>query len=229
MSSQAGTSIINIDRFCFHPLAKRGLLWSDQGTLLVADLHLGKEATFCRGGIAVPRGATAGTLQMITEMLVESSASTLVILGDLFHARSSLAADIRQSFDEFLKRHRDVHVVLVKGNHDKSTGSLPTHWPMQIVDAPWSVDGVSLAHYPSPPSVGTQLCIAGHLHPAIRLRGAGERKLPCFYFDADMRCITLPAAGEFTGTAMIRPKTNDRVWGISEDEVVELDPRLLAK
>lgn len=197
--------------------------------LLVADLHLGKEATFCRGGIAVPRGSTVATLQMITDMLVESSASTLVILGDLFHAKSSLAADIRHCFEEFLKRHQGVDVVLVKGNHDKSTGSLPTHWPMQIVDAPWSFDGVSLVHYPSPPSDGTQLCIAGHLHPAIRLRVAGAGKLPCFHFDADMRCITLPAAGEFTGTAVIRPNANDRVWVISEDDVLELDSRLLMK
>ena len=49
--------------------AECGVYLPDQNSLLVADLHLGKEATFRRHGIPVPGGSSDGTLQSVTAML----------------------------------------------------------------------------------------------------------------------------------------------------------------
>jgi hypothetical protein len=141
---------MDLSDFQFVPLAHDGLYWPSQKTLFVADLHLGKEASFCREGIAVPRGASERTLQRISKMLAETEAERLVILGDLFHARSSLAEDVRALFASFLESVSPVSVTLVLGNHDRAVGALPNEWPMKIVNA-WSMNGISLSHFPSLP------------------------------------------------------------------------------
>jgi uncharacterized protein len=215
--------------FQFVPIAHGGLFWPSQKTLLVADLHLGKEATFCREGIAVPRGASERTLQRISQMLRETEANCLQILGDLFHARSSLAKDVRALFATFLESHRKVTTTLVLGNHDRAVGVLPSDWPLKILES-GSLQGISLSHFPSAPADECLLTIAGHLHPAVRLRGpaASEGKLACFHFDAARRCLTLPAVGDFTGTVQIHPTAGDRVWITVGDEVKEIDLRMIA-
>lgn len=208
----------------FQALGGGGLFWIAERMLLVSDLHLGKEATFCGGGIPVPRGATQSTLRCVSQMIAQTDAEKLVILGDLFHARSSLADDVRSNFEKFLSDHPDVDTTLVRGNHDDSTGGLPAHWPMRIVRPPWDRGGVTLHHFPGPPSDGSSLRIAGHTHPAFRIgdRIASTGKLPCFHYERATRCITLPAAGRFTGTSAIRPAKGDRVWVIADGQVFEV-------
>jgi DNA ligase-associated metallophosphoesterase len=208
----------------FQALSGGGLFWIAERTLLVSDLHLGKEATFCGGGIPVPRGATRSTLRGVAGMIAQSGAEKVVILGDLFHARSSLADDVRSNFEGFLSDHPDVDMTLVCGNHDDSTGVLPAQWPMRIVRPPWDLGGVTLHHFPGPPSDGASLRIAGHTHPAFRIadRIASIGKLPCFHYERATRCITLPAAGRFTGTVAIRPAKGDRVWVIADERVFEI-------
>ncbi len=213
----------------FTPLADRGLFWQSQNTLMVADLHLGKEATFCASGIAVPRGSTGRTLQCVEAMLRQTQSSRLIILGDLFHAKSSLAPDVREQFIQFLDRCGAGEVILVRGNHDRSAGTLPSDWPLVVVEEPLVIDQVELAHFPGPPTAPNQLRIAGHLHPGVVLgRPAGGRKLPCFHYSAHDACLTLPAAGDFTGTARVRPSGQDRVWIAAENTVIEVDLRHLA-
>jgi uncharacterized protein len=214
-----------MDENQFRPLAKRGLYWVDQNALLVADLHLGKEATFCHEGIAVPRGASERTLEVIAEMLQITGASQLMILGDLFHAKSSLADDMKSLFAKFLLDTTPVQVSLIKGNHDRAVGELPTDWPMQVVQSPYVIGEIELSHFPDHAAPECSLRIAGHVHPAVRLRGTGhaEGNLACFHYDAQRRCLTLPAVGAFTGTKQIRPTGQDRVWIVSENELFEID------
>jgi hypothetical protein len=42
--------------------------------------------------------------------------------------------------------------------------------------------------------------------------------LPCFYFGRDYGL--LPAFGEFTGTAVIRPRVGESVFVLAGDEIV---------
>lgn len=215
---------VTLNRVEFRLLAGRGIYWPEQRMLLVSDLHLGKEATFRASGLAVPRGSTDATLDAIREMIAETDADRLVILGDLFHARSSLADDVRHSFTRFLRQHDHVEVTLVMGNHDVATGPLSNEWRMRVVEPPWEIGAVTLEHFPGPPAGDSQLCLAGHLHPAVRLGDSmsSTGKLPCFYFDAARSCLILPAIGQFTGTAAVQPVGNDRVWVMADGEIIEI-------
>ena len=64
--------------------------------------------------------------------------------------------------------------------------------------------------------------LAGHIHPAISLAGPGRQRerLPCFLFGE--RIGLLPAFGDFTGGATVRPRPGDRVFGVAGDEVVPI-------
>jgi hypothetical protein len=44
--------------------------------------------------------------------------------------------------------------------------------------------------------------------------------LPCFHFGANV--AILPAFGEFTGTALVRPVAGDRVYVVAGERVLEM-------
>ncbi|TWT87918.1 ligase-associated DNA damage response endonuclease PdeM [Neorhodopirellula pilleata] len=208
-------------------LGQKGLYWPKHRALLVADLHLGKDATFRHFGIGVPRGSTKSTLLSVSTMLESTGAEELFVLGDLCHARSSLSATTRDAFAAFQNEHGGVAFHLIEGNHDRSAGRLPDDWRFNEVGTAFHLDGVTMAHEPADCPVGSSILITGHWHPAWQLRHAGEStgKLPCFWHHAAQRCLVLPACGHFTGTELITPRNQDQLWVIVEDQVISILPR----
>src|SRR6185312_13071208 len=101
-------------------LPERALFWPRTRTLVVADLHWGKAATFRAAGIPIPVGTTAGDLARLDAVLDRTGAHRIVILGDLFHAAAGRAA--KNTVAE-LRRWRsaraDIDILLVRGNHDR--------------------------------------------------------------------------------------------------------------
>jgi len=197
---------------------QRAAYWPAQEMLLVADLHLGKESTFRRNGIAVPEGPTAATLRAVSRLLSRSGATRLCILGDLFHAPSSLTAGVRGHLNEFFARHTQVTATLVLGNHDRALGNRLAAFPLQVVRHAWEVDRVMLTHEPQPPDSGADLTISGHLHPALRVEAGPGGRCACFWWSK--KCFVLPAMGAFTGTSLVKPKRHDRVWLVAGDRVI---------
>lgn len=203
-------------------LGDRGVFCPAQRSLFVADLHLGKDATFQSYGIAVPLGGTQATLERLARMIRAKQPRQVIILGDLFHARSSLTEQVRTWFADWLEGFSAVDFLLVRGNHDAHLGPLPMSWRLEVVDPPWPNHDRVLVHVPRPAAADERLVLAGHLHPAVRLSDELEisGKFPCFHFAAG--CLTLPAIGEFTGTALVRRQVDDRVWAVIEDQVVPI-------
>ncbi|MDZ7683105.1 MAG: hypothetical protein U5J63_15710 [Fodinibius sp.] len=66
----------------------------------------------------------------------------------------------------------------------------------------------------------SQYVLSGHIHPAVQLSGQGRQrmKLPCFYFGS--RYGILPAFGEFTGTHVIEPDHDDRIFMIVDSQII---------
>jgi len=211
-----------IDGIDFWLLAKRGLYWPEQRTLFVADTHFGKEATFRSQGVAVPRGSTQATLITIAQMISECQATRLILLGDMFHARSSISQDIRESLDGFFSTHPQLRFTLVLGNHDRGILALLKAWPIEVVDSGTSIDSVSISHFPQEPSPSTKLLLCGHLHPAYRFSSKIDSvgKLPCFWLSN--RQLVLPAVGEFTGTKIVNPGKSDQTWVIADEQVLRV-------
>ena len=200
-------------------LADRGMYWPARRTLFIADTHFGKEATFRRNGIPVPVGSTEGTLNRIRRLLEQTQATQLCILGDMFHAKSSLSADVRYSLDAFFAAFSKLSVLLVRGNHDSRLGPLPTNWPVEVVEPGIRMHDVALGHHPEPVPENARLYLCGHLHPTIQVNCGKEKlgKLPCFWHSVG--CLILPAIGQFTGTHLVHPGSADTAWVVTDDEI----------
>jgi len=201
-------------------LPQRAAFLPAQRTLLIADAHIGKAATFRRLGLPVPHGTTAQTLALLDELIEGTGAARIVFLGDLLHSARGRAAATLEAVAQWRARHAGLALTLVRGNHDRHAGDPPAEWGVEAVDEPLRLGALALAHHPAP--VAGARVIAGHLHPCVVLGGrARERlRLPCFHFGAAV-CV-LPAFGAFTGMHAVRPAAGDRVFAIADDSVREI-------
>lgn len=213
---------VTIKEHAFLLLPKRGVFWPAQKTLFIADTHFGKEATFRSQGVPVPRGSTRGTLKTIAEMISECQATRLILLGDMFHARSSISQDIRDSMDAFFGEQRGLGFTLVLGNHDRNVRKLLVNWPIEIVDPMTSIGRIAISHIPNEPSQENDLLLCGHIHPSYRFQSKFDSlgNLPCFWLSN--RQLVLPAIGEFTGTHAIKPARSNRIWVIAGRQIIEV-------
>ena len=207
--------------------ADRALVWPGARTVFIADLHLGKAATFRSAGIPVPESGTREDLARLARIIREEGAERLVILGDLFHAKRGRTPAVAEAAAAWRAAHAALHIVLVRGNHDRSAGDPDAALGMEVVDN-GSVMGPFALHHE--PCAGSEhgYGLAGHIHPAVRLEDplTGQTvRVPCFWFGA--ACAVVPAFGGFTGTGIVEPRTGDRVVALVGGGVVDISHRLV--
>lgn len=183
-------------------LAEHALFWPARRTLFIADVHLGKAASFRAQGVALPSGHSSHDLERISALLSAHAVTRLVILGDLVHTQSSYTEALDRNFRSFRSRHGNTAMVLVRGNHDQHAGDAPQPWGLDVVAAPYALGPFQCCHEPHVAYVdGFEL--AGHLHPALRVQTAREGvTLPCFWQHA--QGLVLPAFGSLTGKFSVR-------------------------
>ncbi len=198
--------------------AARAAFWRHRQTLLIADLHLGKASAFRHAGIPVPEQVTRADLDRLARLLTCTGAERLVVLGDLFHARTGLSDSTMHAFLAWRGVHSSLEIRLMIGNHDR---------PILPFSADWKI--LASEYLREPPFVFTHemseakelFALCGHVHPAISCLG---RRLPCFHFSD--RIGFLPAFSGFTGMHSIRPQPQDQVFAVAGEEVVRI-PRSL--
>ncbi|HBE71682.1 MAG TPA: ligase-associated DNA damage response endonuclease PdeM [Planctomycetaceae bacterium] len=174
--------------------------------LVVADTHFGKDASFRKSGLAVPRGSSEETLSQIDSLVSRYRPNSLVFLGDMFHAKCSLTAELNDGLRDFFRRHSGVSMHLTLGNHDVAADRFPVEWPLEVSRS-LCVEDTTFEHFPRELGDGERL-VCGHLHPAVKIDDVG--RLPCFWLSGSQ--LVLPAIGEFTGAKTIVPSPEDRVW-----------------
>lgn len=199
-------------------LPGRAVFWPRASSLLVADVHLGKAAAFRRAGIPVPQGTTDENLSRLSALVRACGAERIVFLGDLVHDAAARRA-ASAAFVRWREQHRELAVVLVRGNHDRRAGMPAPEWKVSVVPEPLIENALALCHVPQ--QVPGHYVIAGHTHPGIRLNGRGRDslRLPCFWFTQTH--AVMPAFGAFTGLANIVPDIGDKIF-------IEADERVLA-
>ena len=202
-------------------LNERALYWPGASTLVVADLHWGKAATFRSVGIPIPIGTTSDDLARLDSALQRTHARRMVVLGDLFHAKAGRIAS--HTLAE-LRRWRNLagnfEILLVRGNHDRHAGDPPSDLHINCVNAPAYVPPFVFRHEPAD-STGAY-GLAGHIHPGLTLVGRGLQRetLPCFL--VGKTAAVIPAFGSFTGFGVVEPGPEDRAFVIAGDEVLEV-------
>jgi uncharacterized protein len=209
-----------VSRFAFLP--ERAVLEMSTLTLYLADLHIGKSASFRAKAIPIPEGDTGADLQRLTRAIERTGATRIVILGDFLHAASS---HLDTQWKAWRREHADIPITVVRGNHDLTAGDPSPDWGVKLVEEPATDGPLVLRHHPEVSKYG--FVLAGHLHPAVRLRGSGRDNLslPCFHLAS--RVLVLPAFTQFSGGHPVSPRRGDRVFAIAEDSVLDVTALVL--
>ncbi|MBL0307199.1 MAG: ligase-associated DNA damage response endonuclease PdeM [Chitinophagaceae bacterium] len=214
--------IIRNNTFWVSP--ERCLLWEEENTLIVADLHLGKSGHFRKSGIGIPQSIYKADLQRLMAQLYLYKVDRLIIAGDLTHSTANKELDL------FLKWRKDfslLHIDLVKGNHDILADSWYEEAAIKV--STWKMKTgpfIFLHDLKAEKDLTAEekglYRFTGHLHPAINLKGKGKQslKFPCFYFTKEY-CI-LPAFSRFTAGFKVNPEKNETVFAIVEDGIMQL-------
>jgi len=155
------------------------------GTLVVADLHIGIEYALARDGIRVP-SQTQKMKKRILELLKRTKSRRLILLGDVKHSIPSISVQEYRELPEFLNelsRHADI--VVIKGNHD---GNIKKIAPDLEVVNELILGDAALCHGSSwlkVEELDFAAIVMGHNHPAISFADRFGRKVK---EDAWIRC-----------------------------------------
>jgi uncharacterized protein len=204
-------------------LPERALWWPAEHTLFVADLHLGKAASYRALGQPVPGGTTQQNIARLDALIERLAVRELVFLGDFLHAAQSRTSGVMAALDQWRARHPQLTCTLVRGNHDSRAGDPPLSLDIAVVDEPHLIGPFACCHHPQ--DHATHFVLAGHLHPVCTLHGAGRDSLrmPCFVHEG--RQALLPAFGEFTGGWHVERAPGRRFYGVGGGGVWALPPR----
>jgi len=209
-------------------LAGRAAFVPATATLLVADVHLGKAATFRRAGIPVPEGTAQRDLARLVRLAAEQAARRVVVLGDLLHAKGGCTDAVWAEFRDCRKRI-EAEFVLVLGNHDRGLASdaaaLAARLGIDACVAALDEPPFRFVHEPASPRSGLpaeRTVVAGHLHPTVAIGAPGGDRLVERCFVAEPGTVVLPAFGSFTGGHRVATAPERRLWVARDDGVVEV-------
>lgn len=195
------------------------------GTLLVADLHLGKAATFRNAGIPVPEGSAQADLARLERLVHDTAARRLMVLGDLFHARSGCTRTVFEEFAAARSRFPATEVILIAGNHDRAIGKIPPSLGIDSCLRTHDEPPFHFVHEPAtelPEPGRTCFTIAGHLHPTVTIRSPSGDRISERCFVAEEATLVLPAFGSFTGGHRMTHADGLRLWIARDDGVADV-------
>lgn len=200
----------------FVPHLSGGLFWPGEDTLIVSDLHLEQGVSLARRGLHVPPYDTQATLSELKNLLAETGAQRLVLLGDSFHAPDAHAVLDEQACAELQAITGLVETIWICGNHDPDPpGNLGGRAATEL-----TLGAIILRHIPSPVPHGC-VEISGHLHPGVSIINRGRRTHgKCFV--SDQRRLIMPAFGAYTGALSVSSRAYDGLFDEPEAQVFML-------
>ena len=155
------------------------------GTLVVADLHVGRAEA---SAVAFPLGERDDLASRLAAHVEAVSPAEVAFAGDVLHEFGRVSRGARETLCALADACRDAGArpVMVAGNHDAMLGEA---WDGPVYDAyrPGGGDGdggdadgdVLVCHGHEAPEGDASLYVVGHDHPAIDVEG---RRRPCFLY-----------------------------------------------
>ena len=220
MSAESRDLLIQVRGVDLELLPERLLYLPDRSTLVAADLHLGKSAALGQVLPSVPDRIPGDDLGRLSMAIERKKAARLLILGDMIHSRSGRHQHVFRELIQWRQRHPEIGISLIRGNHDRHAGDPPSTLGCRCLDGPLLDAPFLFAHEPFQSQGG--YVVAGHLHPAVRLRGPGRHSERAFCFLFGELSAVLPSFGTLTGAKTVNPDPSSRVFVIAGDRVVEV-------
>jgi DNA ligase-associated metallophosphoesterase len=202
-------------------LPERAIYISKKKILILSDLHLGKINHFRKAGIAVPTSANKANTELLVKLLMELKPKRVIFVGDLFHSNYNTEWEV---LGQVIQHFENCSFELVPGNHDIMSDIQYQRHSIQVHETQYSLSKkLILTHEPIENPKVNHYYISGHIHPAITLMGRGRQSVtfPCFWFGKQQGF--LPAFGVFTGFKRVKPESGDKIFGIVNENVVEIN------
>ncbi|MBA3817100.1 MAG: ligase-associated DNA damage response endonuclease PdeM [Parachlamydiaceae bacterium] len=210
---------LTINNQTCHLLAKKAVYWEEKKTVILADVHIGKDTVFRKAGIPIPEGILDDDLINIAELLNSVNAEKCIIVGDLIHAESGISENVKKKFSDWLNTTQcEMHLVL--GNHDHALiKKLPPEWPLFTHKNGLLIEPFYFSHFPMEHE--KWFVWSGHLHPKVAISNNYDRiVLRCFQVFKNLAII--PAFGFFVGGSMVKKSKDCKIYAIADDSVVEI-------
>ncbi len=212
----------------------------DLDAIVLADLHLGFEDEAASMGYFIPRVQGRRTVNILRRALEQTRASTVILAGDVKHSFSRLTRSEREELKKLFTflLERDVHTIIVRGNHDNYLTLIARDYRVEVVDS-LRAEGTIVVHGHKSleKDLKGDIIVMGHEHPSIRIRDklGYVAKFPCF-LTAPLRSregivVVLPAVGQYqTGTTVSLSKETYLSPILKRDVVLEkAKPFILAE
>ncbi|WP_299049858.1 ligase-associated DNA damage response endonuclease PdeM [uncultured Polaribacter sp.] len=174
---------------------QRAIYWEKEQSLILSDLHIGKSAHFQKSGIPIPSSILREDLLRLENLILHFRATTLFIVGDLFHAEYNTDLD---EFKVWLQRFKNLKIRLIKGNHDRLSSRIYNKFNIEVTSKALQLGSLKFVHDFT--SIDKDyFTISGHTHPGVFIKGKAKQriKLPCFQVTKNQ--LILPAFSLFTG------------------------------
>lgn len=169
----------------------RALYVPDERTLVLADVHLGRDRA---SNVQLPLGERRDLLERLDTLLARFEPREVVVAGDLLHSFDHLPRAVERTLRETERRvdAAGARLVVVYGNHDTMLG--------RVFDpvAEYTVGDLVVCHGHERPAGDASGYVIGHVHPAITIEG---RKRPCYLRGPsdDGEVLVLPAFTRLAG------------------------------
>jgi hypothetical protein len=194
-------------------------LIEDDNTLVVADMHLGIEASLEHEGMSIPRVQTRKIEHYMRTMVAALAPSKVIVAGDLKHNFSRNLTQEWQDVHAFVEMLRgSAPLEVIKGNHDNFLSIILREFNVPL-HSETVCDDFRIVHGHASSSTD-KMIIMGHIHPSIRLKdGVGASlKDQCFLIDRNRGVLILPALSLVSsGTDVVSQESSDSISPILSD------------
>jgi putative SbcD/Mre11-related phosphoesterase len=149
------------------------LVEGQERVLVAADLHLGLEYELWLCGVSIP-SQTKRILERLQDHIAKIKPDRLLLLGDVKHNVPKTSWQERREVPDFLgKLSGEVRVDIVPGNHDSNLADMAPFGVRMRPSSGFVLDGVGYFHghtWPDEEIMHSDLLVAAHLHPALKLK-----------------------------------------------------------
>lgn len=177
-------------------LTDRAAFFPSAGTLVCADLHVGRDAA---ADVQFPLGERDRLPTRFAALLDRFDPDRVVLAGDLLHAFDRIPDGVEATLSgiERAVSAAGAELLLLRGNHDTMLPSvldraLEANYDLQ--QCYWIDEETLVCHGHERPDESATRYVIGHDHPAIRIEG---KRRPCYLLgphrDSDAEVLVLPA------------------------------------